>query len=200
MSVARIVIISGPPCTGKTFISELLSKKYNLPVIRRDRIRDIFSNIYGWNNRGLYLKNRVASQAVVFWVIELLSKRQQPFIVDSALWWKGDGCKLCALQKKLKFKALQFSLCTEGSMLWDRYKKRLFAGERHPGRIKYVDMDKLRDKILKGESSPPKLKGKIIKIDTTDFSKIKYKKIYREVENFLCLKPWQRILKRFSTR
>ncbi|MFA5095667.1 MAG: AAA family ATPase [Candidatus Paceibacterota bacterium] len=185
MSVSRVIIISGPPCTGKTTLSKKIAKVFLLPVISCDSIRESLYDSFGCFDLTMFEKIRTASFLLMYDNLESLLSCKYNLVIDSTFWSGKSRVKIEKLQKLRKFKCLQINLGASGKILWDRYQERTLSGHRHPGYLDHLRRKELKRKITKGFSTPPKTKGKIIKIDTTDFKKIEYKKLLKIIKLFL---------------
>lgn len=185
MSVSKAIIISGPPCTGKTTLAKKVAKIFHLPIVGCDPIRELLYDAFGCFDLVTFEKNRRASFALMFIILKLFFGCKQNLIIDSTFWVKENREKIVKLQKRYKFKCLQINLKASGYALWDRYQKKILSGLRHPGYLDHLRQGELRRKIKRGFSIPPKIKGKTIKIDTTDFKKVDHKGLMKTIKRFL---------------
>ncbi|MDD2646857.1 MAG: AAA family ATPase [Patescibacteria group bacterium] len=185
MSVSKVIIISGPPCTGKTTLAKKVASVFGLPIVSCDSIREILFDIFNCSNLVMFRKDREAGFAIMFNILKLLFTCNQNLIIDSTFWRREVRKELKKLQKQYKFKSLQINLKSSGIVLWDRYQERVASGHRHKGYLDHLRQRELRAKIIKGFSIPPKLKGKTIKVDTTDFTKVDYRGLIKKIKIFL---------------
>jgi len=185
MPASKVIIISGPPCTGKTTFAKRVSKNFGLPIVCCDPIRELLYDAFGCFDLAIFRKNRKVSFALMYNVFELLLRCKQPLIVDSTFWSKENRVKILKLQSQYKFKCLQFNLRACGQVLWGRYEEKMLSRHRHPGYLDRLRQKELRRKIIKGFSIPPKIRGRTIKVDTTDLKKVDYKGLLKTIKNFL---------------
>lgn len=185
MKKIPIIIISGPPSAGKSTLAKKLSERYRFPIVSCDSIKELLFDAFHCNNLALYKMSRAASYNLMYSIIELFLQCKQPFIIDSVLSSREIKKKLSRIHQNYNFKCLHINLAASGKILWERYQKRSASGLRHPGYLDNLRKKQLEKRILKGYSRPPNIKGKIIEIDTTDFKKINYNKLFTEINKFL---------------
>ena len=46
-----LIIISGPPCAGKTTLAKLLGERFALPVMGKDTLKELLFDTLGWQDR-----------------------------------------------------------------------------------------------------------------------------------------------------
>ncbi len=183
MSQASLIIISGPPCTGKTTLGEKIAKEFNIPFINKDSIKELLFDNLGWSDREWSKKLGRTSYGILYYLIESLLKVNIPFIIESNFKPKFDNKKFEELKAKYNFQILQMLCMTEDSVLLERFKKRSESVERHPGHVDNKNYDEFKDILLKGKHKKLDISGDILEIDTTDFSKMNYNKIFKEIRN-----------------
>ncbi|MDD5294607.1 MAG: AAA family ATPase [Patescibacteria group bacterium] len=185
MPVAKVIIISGPPCTGKTTLAKKVAKIFHLPIVSCDSIRELLYDELGCFDLVMFKKNRKASFILMYNIIELLLNCRQPQVVDSTFWSRENRKKIEGLQRKYRFRCLQVNLRALGQILWERYRKRVLSGCRNPGYLDYLRRKELKRKITKGFSISPKIRGRTIVVDTTDFKKVDFNRLLKTIKNFL---------------
>ena len=76
----RLIIISGPPATGKTTLGRLIAKKFRLPFLSKDDIKHILFDSLGWSDREWSKKLGGASFELTSYFMEILLQTGQSFI------------------------------------------------------------------------------------------------------------------------
>ncbi|PIS39305.1 MAG: hypothetical protein COT33_02655 [Candidatus Nealsonbacteria bacterium CG08_land_8_20_14_0_20_38_20] len=156
MSVSKVIIISGPPCTGKTVFAKKVAKNFGLPIVCCDPIRETLYDAFGCFDLETFNKNRKVSFFLMFKTLKLLLGCGQNLIIDSTFWSKEIRLKIQRLQKQHKFKCLQINLKACGQILWERYRKKMSSKRRNPGYLDRLREKELRRKIIKGFSLRPR--------------------------------------------
>lgn len=61
-----LILISGFSCTGKTTLAKLIAKRYSLPLIGRDDIKESLYNSLGYKDREWSKKLGIASYDLLY--------------------------------------------------------------------------------------------------------------------------------------
>lgn len=181
--IPTLIIICGPPCTGKTTLSKRLSHKYNLPVLSRDDLKEVLFNNLGWSDANWFQRVSQASLDIMFLVIELFLKSKQSLIIDSTLDPKKVTAKFLKAKKKYRFNILQINCRTHGERLYRRYLSR--SSKQHPGYVNHLRINELKPKLLRGHISRLQLPGEYVEFETTDFKRLSYKLIDQKIRELL---------------
>jgi broad-specificity NMP kinase len=167
-----IFIITGLPGSGKTTLSEKLSKKLKLPLINKDAIKELLFDNLGWKDREWSRKLGMTTFTLLYYIMEAQMVARKPFIVESNFKHEFDSKKFRALKKKYNFFPIQIICETKGEVLYDRFKKRFESGNRHPGHCDEIVCEEIREDLLKSDYKPLQIGGKIIKVNTTSFRSV----------------------------
>jgi|GEM_PF-1885909 len=184
MERAKVIIVSGPPCAGKTTLAEKLAKRFKLPIISRKMIRDLLFNTYDCEDLSIFNKSRQVGFNIMFILIKLFLHRSQSFIIDSAFNSDRSRKKICEFQKKYKFDCLLIDLRATGEVLWSRYQARIKLEQKRQDYFFNSRLRQIKKLAFRGFTPAPKISGKTIKIDMTNFKKVNYQKIIQEVKAF----------------
>jgi predicted kinase len=185
MKTNLLIIISGPPCTGKTTLAKRIAKEFCLPLISRDDIKEVLFDSLGIKDREWSRKLGTASFGIIYQIINSLLSANISFIVETPLKPEYDEKRFLNLKKKFGFKTLQIACKTDGKILYDRFKKRSESGQRHPGHCDNKNYDEFRETLLDGEYPPLGIGGEILEVNTTDFSSIDYDRIFHRISQQL---------------
>lgn len=181
MSKTFLIIISGPPCSGKTTLGQRIAKEFRLPLITKDDIKESLFDTLGSKDRKWSKKLGLASYKILYYLADSLLKAGRPFILESNFKAELETEKFLDLKNKYDFFPFQIQCKTNGEILFERFKQRAESGDRHPGHVDHLNYEELKEVLLKGAHDPLEIGGKVIDIDTTDFKSIDYKSLFNEI-------------------
>ena len=70
MKKTKVIIISGPSCSGKTTLAKRLAKLVKLPIVNIVPIREFLFNGFGYSNLKVCKENRRAGFNIMFIISE----------------------------------------------------------------------------------------------------------------------------------
>ncbi|HWQ12325.1 MAG TPA: AAA family ATPase [Roseiflexaceae bacterium] len=170
MSEPTLMIVTGLPCTGKTWLAQRLAARLRLPLFTKDQVKEVLFDTLGAGDRAWSRRLGVASTAVLFAVVESTLAAGRSCIAESNFHPELDGARLRALQARIPFAVAQVLCVADGQTLWARYQRRVQEGARHPGHLDHVLVEELRPQLLGGRLAPLPAGGALIEVDTTDFA------------------------------
>lgn len=183
MSKTLLLIISGPPCTGKTTLSKKIAREFRIPIISKDDIKEALFDSLGARDREWSKKLGLASYKVLYKLLDSLLRAGQSIILESNFKPEFDNERFLDFQKKYDFSILQIMCKTDGEILFERFKKRSESGERHPGHVDDENYDEFKDVLIKGELKALNIGGEVFALDTTDFESIDYDSIFSSIKS-----------------
>jgi predicted kinase len=185
MTECLLVIISGPPCTGKTTLGKRLADDLRLPFFNKDGIKEVLFDTLGWKDRDWSRKLGTASYELLYHSVEAMVRAGKPLVVESNFTNGPATTRLLQMKARYGAETLQIQCITNGEVLLNRFKERAESGERHPGHVDTSTYDEMRDILLKGRHAPLDIGGPVIEVDTTDFAAIQYNQILSQVQSWL---------------
>ena len=180
-----LILISGFSCTGKTTLAKLIAKRYSLPLIGRDDIKESLYNSLGYKDREWSKKLGIASYDLLYFFIEQLLANEQSLITESNFKSAIDTAKLLNLKSKYQFSLLQIHCYTSVEIALQRFKNRATSGERHPGHVDSLIYEEMEANWRRGGYQISDICDCTIPIDTTNFNLIDYEKIYTIINSFI---------------
>lgn len=180
MSKPLLIIISGPPCSGKTTLGNWLAQELTLPLFHRDGFKEVLFDCLG--SRDLEWSQQLggASYALLYHVAGLLLQAGHSLIIESNFDPQLDLPRLRALAAQHPFRPLQIRCMAEGAVLFERFKQRVHSGKRHPGHL-----DELNVVVYEpiSRDGPGKrndfldIGGERIDVETTEFAMLDYQHV-----------------------
>jgi predicted kinase len=182
MNKRVLIIVAGPPCTGKTTLAEKIAGKFNLLLLCKDGIKEPLMDSLGAENREESRRIGIATYKVLYTLFDSVMRTGNSLVIESNFYAEYDSEKLNSLVRKYGYTAVQIQCQTESEVLFERYMERANSRDRHPGHfdLQYQNIESV---LMKGYTEPLKIVGHLIHLDTTDFDKIEYEKLYETIEN-----------------
>ncbi|HDQ73427.1 MAG TPA: hypothetical protein ENN19_15235 [Chloroflexi bacterium] len=180
-----VIVVTGPPCTGKTTLARQIAERFSLPMMGKDMYKECLFDVLGWEDRAWSKKLGQASIALLFQFLEVQLKAGCSCVVESNFKTELATPDFLALQARYDFTPLQIQCVTEGHVLFERFKRRTEAGQRHPGHCDHTTYDELQERLLRGRSEPLAIGGRLMEVDTSDLDQVDYEPVFLEIERLL---------------
>ena len=192
------ILVTGIPAAGKSTMAEVVSEKLKLPVISKDNIKELLFDNVGFQSRAEKVKLGVASMEIMYYAAGQLMKAGQPFILENNFEYSSEQ-GIQTLLEKYRYSALTITLTGDYKVIYQRFLKRESSPDRHRGHVvndcyperKEEDPETSRSKTISYESFVRGIEqrgfdafcadGRLIKVDTTDFSKINMEELFSQI-------------------
>ena len=185
MVPSYLVIVSGAPAAGKTTLARRLGHELGLPVIAKDDIKERLFETLGWHDRDWSRKLGVATFDLIYYFVETELRARRSLIVESNFRPEFSTATFLDLRTKYAFEPVQIVCSAEADVLRERYRRRYLSGERHPGHMDHVVYEELQAGEQQDEYGPMAIGGAVLRVDTTDFSRVDYTAILEQVRSAL---------------
>ncbi|MFJ3713316.1 MULTISPECIES: AAA family ATPase [unclassified Streptomyces] len=172
MPVPTVVIVSGPPGAGKTYLARRLAARLALPWYSRDTIKEALFDTLGWSDRSRSKELGSASVAVLFSLLSDTLGSGTSCLAESNFRRTLSSPDFQRLLSTTGAGAVQIQCSTDGETLLARFAARSFSVERHPGHCDDQNIDEFREELLAGRYEPLDLPGPILTVDTTHFDHV----------------------------
>lgn len=189
-----LIVITGPPCTGKTTLGRRISGDFGLSFFYKDGFKERMYDIVeeagrragetaagttgagGIERETSRLLGRISIECLKI-VLESMLASGQSLIVEANFDSDLFSPYLNELRARYAFHAAQIQLVTDGETLLARFIQREQA-ERHPGHRGLKHLDSIRPVLLRGEQPPLQIEGDLLRLDTTDFDCFPYARVW----------------------
>lgn len=182
----KLIVIAGIPATGKTTYGNKISKELSIPIFSKDKFKEVIYDSIGDDKLEYEQKRRVGitSYSVLYTICEEIMKTGASFIIESNF-TSDSAININELLKKYHYESLVIKFDADIKILHKRFLDREKSLERHPGLLAngiFDDIEKFKEVSNKARNF--KLNdGKEILIDTSDFSKIDFGEIMKEIKS-----------------
>jgi hypothetical protein len=152
-----------------------------MPLVSKDGIKETLFDTLGFSDRAWSSKLGISSYALLYYFVELELAAGRSLIVESNFHAPTAWPAFEALRAKYPFRVIQLLCRTEPQVLSERFRNRAQSIERHPGHVELQNIDEFQASLLGATVEPIPLEGKLITLDTTDFTLVDYACVAGEV-------------------
>jgi predicted kinase len=180
MAKPLLIIISGPPCSGKTTLGSWLARELTLPLFHHDGIKELLFDCLG--SRDLEWSQQLGgtSYALLYYVTERLLQAERSIIIESNFDPQLDVQRLRELAARHPFSPLQIRCMADGAVLFERFKQRVRSGTRHPGHLDELNIPIYEPISREGPGQRNDfldIGGERIDVETTEFVALDYQQV-----------------------
>ena len=188
------ILVTGIPAAGKSTMAEAVSERLKLPVISKDTVKELLFDNVGFHSREEKVNLGIASMEIMYYVARQLMKTGQPFILENNFEYSSEsGMK--NLLENYPYPVLTITLTGDYRVIYRRFLERESSPDRHRGHVvndcypekkennlktpkaKTISCESFIRGIEQRGSDVFCVNGRQIKVDTTDFSKINYRRV-----------------------
>lgn len=180
----QMIIISGPPCSGKTAMRQRVADRYALPTLGKDDFKEVLFDGLGWSDRTWSQKVGGVSYDLLQRMAEELCKTGQPFILESNF-TERLAQAIAEIALKYSYTPITMHLVAESHVLLERFRQRAKSGTRHPGHQDLESLNEFEDILGSVHLDPPHLGGPCLTVDTTEFANVSDAHIFAFIEEYL---------------
>lgn len=181
----KVIIVTGKPAAGKSTLASWLSKELQMPLVSKDAIRELLFERLGWRDRPWAQLLGRASVDMMFYFANTGLATGYSIILDNSFNPSMSNSRFQEMLNEHRAESIQIVCNSDRVTLFKRFKTRIETGNRHPGHGDSQVLNELYENLA--NDNPPVLDigGEIIEVDTTDFEKIDYQNILKQVNAFL---------------
>jgi predicted kinase len=178
-----VILILGLPGAGKTTLATKLSHELNLPLVVKDDLKVILLDAYGWKDRENSMQAGSASYKLMDYFIEGQIKHGNSLIVESTFDPKYDDARFQSWQEKYGVRYVQVYCYADADTIRQYFKERASSNNRHVSHTEGEAGLQNLEKYIQQGFTPLNVDSTIIKVDTTDFSKVNEADIIKQIRD-----------------
>ena len=185
MNKPTLVLISGAPGTGKTFLARRLAEALPIVVLEKDAIKETLFDTVGEGDREWSRKLGAATFALLRMLVQSHLKAGQSVVAEAAFWHEHEVPWLDRMKEKYDFDTLELHCHADPEIVIQRFTRRADSDDRHSGHQSGMTRDTLEREIRNQiERYGPVTAGEgLVRIDTTDFATVDYAAIVERVRS-----------------
>jgi predicted kinase len=183
--IPLLVIVDGPPASGKTTIADSLGARLGLPVFSKDVVKDALFDVLGTGDRAWSRKMGIASIEVILRLAQRELRSGRGVVLESTFDPRFETTPLQAIISDDPVIAVQVYCWAAVDVLVQRSLDRAATGLRHPGHVDQSGADGLRTALASNRWPPLVLAGALIRLDTTSFADVHVDSVASQIE---CIK------------
>lgn len=191
-----LILVTGIPASGKSTFAKYLGESLRIPVVSKDKIKEILFDDVGFHSRDEKVALGTGSLNIMYYFAESLMKNCEPLILENNF-ENASKPKLSALLNKYGYKCITVLFCGDIKTIYERFLKREKEPSRHKGHVintEYpvksdnftlpapVSLDDFKKSIFERGIADFNIGGSIIKVDATDFSLVSYSEILKQIK------------------
>lgn len=191
-----LVVVNGLPATGKTTLARAVADILGLPLFSKDDYKEIIFDDLGpkvgeeddlspfrqqeWSRKWSLLVGE-ASRRILLRDVESCLRAGVSCMTDNFFRQEIFSKVFTDLCFQYGFGCVQVLCRADGEEVFRRFRERVESGSRHPGHDDGKLVVSARDFLLRGRLEPLILPGRLIEVDTTDFSQVDFEAIATEI-------------------
>jgi predicted kinase len=161
-----LVVITGPPGSGKSSLARALGARLQVPVYAKDSIKEALFDRLGEGDREWSRRLSDAAYAVLFRLAGETLEAGGSAIVEGNF-RPEHAAGVNALATRPELRVVQLVLYASARVLVERIRTRVADPNRHRGHADLGLLDELRDDLARGVAQPLSIDGVRIPVDTS---------------------------------
>lgn len=187
MENKNLIIITGQLAAGKTSYGKKISEELKIPFFSKDLIKEVLFDSFSDSNLDYEAKRKIgaSSYAVFYYIIEEQMKVGMPIIAESNF-VKESIPIIKKLLDKYNYNSITIRFEGDLQILHKRFLEREYSSERHMGLVSngvFDDFENFEKTSVKAKEF--KINDDEILVDTTDFSKVDFNKIIKDIQKYM---------------
>lgn len=179
----KLILITGDLATGKSTFAGILSEKYGITVMYKDKIKEVLGDTVGFTNREENLRLSLATMELMIYGFGELARLGKDAILE-ANFKEGEMERLHRIARENGYSVLTLKMSADIDIIYKRFMNRIENENRHPVHISGFDSyDSLKYYVEKGREQ--RTFGQVIEVWADDFSYQKDDDLLRKIEDFL---------------
>jgi len=160
-----LVIVGGPPASGKSTLAQQLSGELRIPVFSKDDFKEALFDSIGYRDREGSRSLGKASHELLVMCARKLVANADSCILESTF-RLSDAALFEEMRHTHSARIVQVFCHAPLDELRERFRQRVLSGRRHPGHYDDSNDEELVRLIETGEFAPLDVRGDLIRVNT----------------------------------
>jgi predicted kinase len=169
-----LLIVLGPPASGKTTLARRLAADLPLPMLGKDMIKEALGDVLGCEDVAQSRRLGHASIVLLHQFAEVHMAARCSCIVECNYRAEWNNAPFQELLQRYPYRALQVLCRADPDVLTARYRQRTGSGQRHPVHKDNARLAGLDADLVRAHCRPLDIGGTVIDVNTTDFAAVDY--------------------------
>jgi len=166
------IVVTGPPCSGKSWVARHLSERLGLPLITKDTFKEtLFDCLCDTQPLDDKAINHAAYE-LLYATLESLLCGGVSLVVESNFRPTRANLRLSEMFRQHGHAVRQVHCKAPAEVLLGRFRRRWVAGQRHPGHADDGKIEAVATSLREQRYGPLDLPGPLVHLDTTDFGRV----------------------------
>ncbi|MEM8932235.1 MAG: hypothetical protein AAGE94_13725 [Acidobacteriota bacterium] len=167
-----LVVVAGPPGTGKTRFSRRVADQLDLPCFGKDAFKESLFDTLGVEDLERSWSYGVASFEALKIVTTECLRCSISLVIEGNFSDEGFAPFLRRLKDERPCEIFQVQLVCDGAILKERFLRRARSPERHPGHRGERYFSAVEPVLAEGRSRPLDVEGPLFTFDTSAFERL----------------------------
>lgn len=177
-----VLIVTGPPASGKTTIGRGLAQRLGLPFLSKDLFKETLYDELGWSDEEWSRRLGIASMALLFRSAEALLEAGRSVAVEAPFYPQWDTPRFREMAQRFDCTFIQVVCTASGPTLVERYARRIRTGERHPGHAASDVRGTVLRRLLAEQWDALDLEGPVVYVDTEGEAAVDLDALARQIK------------------
>jgi predicted kinase len=155
-----LVVVTGPPASGKTTIAEAIAQELALPLVAKDDVKEILFDTLGTGDRPWSRRLGTATFEILFHLARRLLESGQSLVLEGNFDAGRAGGSFATLRAA---RLIQVHCSASEEIVLGRYRART----RHPGHLDDEIEHEVAQALRLGRHAPLDLPGELLRVDTS---------------------------------
>jgi predicted kinase len=161
------LIVTGPPCSGKSTLARQLRTALGWPLLAKDDIKESLFDALGWSDRAWSKRLSEASYMLMFSVAAELAAAKRDCVLEGNFRWSENAERFAPLLAAPQARAIQIVCTAPADVLLTRWRARVAASQRHPGHVDAAVADDIAAELRVHRPAPLPLPGAPLTFDSS---------------------------------